>query len=482
MSHSPPRVFTLTDVTRRLREVLDPVSQKRFWVRAEVVKPSEKDGHLYATVVELHDGRKVAEMRITIWKSTLSSIRRRFRDTGIDFALQDGHQALLECQVAFHPVHGLTLNVLDADPSFLLGEMERLKRELIARLISEGLDRVNPQLPVPALPLRIGLITSRDSAACSDVITTLRNAGFGFRVHLADALMQGEHTTDSVLRAMQALERIRPELILLARGGGSRTDLAWLDSEPIARAIAASPLPVWTAIGHDIDHGVPDIVAHSSFKTPTAAAEAIVARFAAAEKHITHATDVLRREWERGHQRHRKVVDDDTVGIRQGTRKLAEQTRSHLVNQAERLQIGIDQRMLKERMLSGQLLTAIRRATEARCTRDRMHAVNSGQRLSDLVRGRHTLTVAALHAQRQRLEREPWRLRFASLRASLEDRERIILAHDPRNALRRGYAIIKKDNTIQTSMTAFHEGDAITIHMHDGMAETTIQRIEGHHE
>ena len=199
----------------------------------------------------------------------------------------------------------------------------------------------------------------------------------------------------------------------------------WRRSKRCSRTLCCSPaagaagriLPGWTpspspapsqrppcrsgrAIGHDPDYGVPDLVAHTHFKTPTAAVEEIVARFVAGEKLVQHANEVLRREWARGFERHRKVVMDDTVGVRQGTRKLMEQTRTRLVAQAEKLQIEMEQRIAAHRTTTETRNQTLHHAVERRTSAAQNSTQYAGRRMRDL--SGHRLTQLH-HQQRDRL-------------------------------------------------------------------------------
>jgi exodeoxyribonuclease VII large subunit len=145
------------------------------------------------------------------------------------------------------------------------------------------------------LPLDIGLVTSDGSAAYHDFVEELRGAGFGFQIHFVDARMQGVETELDVPRALARLARVpEVDVIVLIRGGGSRSDLIWFDKEKVARAVAVCPKPVITGIGHEIDLSVADLVAHTSRKTPTAAAQFLMEKTRALETALSEAARSLR--------------------------------------------------------------------------------------------------------------------------------------------------------------------------------------------
>jgi exodeoxyribonuclease VII large subunit len=135
-------------------------------------------------------------------------------------------------------------------------------------------------LEVPLVPLRIGLVTSRGSAAHADFLGQLRRPGFGFSVRTVHAAMQGESAIGNIVKALERLNLEDLDLIAMVRGGGAKLDLAAFDSEMVGRAVASMQVPVITGIGHETDRTVADEAAAVPLKTPTAAAEWIVARVA----------------------------------------------------------------------------------------------------------------------------------------------------------------------------------------------------------
>src|ERR1017187_1658527 len=187
------RFFPLSSITTRISELLQPAITKRFWVKAEVMSGRERGGAFYCDLIETGaNGKIAAKISCTIWSQELSSIRNLFKSKGMDLILTDGTVVGFQCSLQYSPQYGISLRVIDADPSIAMGEMELKKREIIERLQQEGLFLPNKELFLPLLPQRIGLISSNGSAAYNDFIQTLTTSGFGFKIFLADAMMQGD--------------------------------------------------------------------------------------------------------------------------------------------------------------------------------------------------------------------------------------------------------------------------------------------------
>jgi exodeoxyribonuclease VII large subunit len=166
---------------------------------------------------------------------------------------------------------------------------------------------------------------------------------------LADATVQGLKTKESVINALDVLENLSVDLVIIARGGGSKTDLFYLDNELIARRIAAYKYPVWTGIGHEIDMSILDHVANRYFKTPTAVAEDIVARYVEMKRHLEEGKNMLRATWTYRFDKDRTWLDEAKTGIVQGTRKLLDSTKSYLLGYATSLSSKVQNRLTNEK-------------------------------------------------------------------------------------------------------------------------------------
>ncbi len=267
-------LFTLQS---HVKEAVEGNFTDLIWVKAEIAGIScRQNGHCYMDLSQSRNGQVVAKARATVWAFRWNLIDRQFRSvTGS--ALVAGMEILAAVKVNYHPVYGFSLNVDDIDPEFTLGLGERKRRETIERLAGEGLLDVQKGLRLPALPYSLAVISARGAAGYGDFRHHLldNEYGFAFNVSLFEALMQGNEAPASIVRAFSEIisSRVHYDAILIMRGGGSELDLACFDDYDLAATIARCPLPVITAIGHDKDHHVADMVAYTSVKTPTALAD-----------------------------------------------------------------------------------------------------------------------------------------------------------------------------------------------------------------
>ena len=253
-----------------------------IWVTAEISSVTRNaSGHCYIELVEKSETNDniIARQRATIWASKYVDIHRRFVEVA-QSELKAGISILFCCDVQFHELYGMSLNIIDIDPIFTVGDIQRRKQEIIKRLTEEGLLKLNSLLPLPMAPKNIAVISSNTEAGYGDFVHQLfdNNYGFDYNVTLFRSVMQGDKTEDDLMGALSDIAARADDfdMVVIIRGGGSTTDLQAFDSEKIARQIAHFPLPVIVGIGHLRDNTILDMVAARSVKTPTAAAEFII--------------------------------------------------------------------------------------------------------------------------------------------------------------------------------------------------------------
>lgn len=273
--------LTVSELNNFIRDVLNGGFPQALWICGEVQELRDKK-HLYFTLSEKdpESNAIVAKIGATIWANNRPKIESILKRAENAFVLKDDIEVKLLCKVDFYPPFGqVRLIVESIDPTYTLGRIAQDRQRLIALLKQKGVFEKNKQLQMPRLPMCIGLITSYDSAAYHDFIDELKKSRYAFYVKVVDSLMQGKNTETSVARAIHLLNQNTDiDVIVITRGGGSIAELSCFDSQIIAEAIAASRLPLLSAIGHEINTSVTDLTVHTSVKTPTAAASFLISR------------------------------------------------------------------------------------------------------------------------------------------------------------------------------------------------------------
>ena len=277
---TPQESLTLYDLQRMVRGALESRFSDPIWISAEISELKlNSSGHCYLNLVEkgLGGGTPRAEARAMIWRSAYTSISKTF-EMATGSQLCSGLKVLVRVVVTFHETYGYSLQIIDIDPSYTLGDVERRRRETIDMLISDGVWDMNRELPISRPVLRIAIVSSATAAGYRDFMRELQRSIYRFQTTLFESTMQGDGGEDSVICALEeiAANEEKFDAVAIIRGGGSTSDLALFDSYRIASHVAQFPLPIVTGIGHDKDVSVTDMVAHTHCKTPTAVATLFV--------------------------------------------------------------------------------------------------------------------------------------------------------------------------------------------------------------
>ena len=273
----------LAELLARVKEGVEDAFPGRYWVKAEIGSWSPKaNGHCYLTLTQSDRGKPVADIRAMIWKWNFPQLKAFFEHESGQ-PLQAGITVLVRVQVSFSEMFGMSLFIDDIDPAFTVGEQALAKKKAIEKLTAGGYLEMQQELALPRLPYRLAVITSKTAAGYGDFRRHLleNEAGYAFRLDLYEALMQGEQAPASIIAALAEAQESPCDAILILRGGGSEMDLACFDDYDLAVAIATCAAPVVTAIGHDRDFHIADLVANRSVKTPTALADLFLDAYAA---------------------------------------------------------------------------------------------------------------------------------------------------------------------------------------------------------
>jgi len=277
------RSYTLSELCNEIGEALDNSLAASYWVKAEVNSLSSKNGHLYLELIE----GNAAKMRATCWSGNRELIMAYFEaETGQ--ALQPGMAVLIEAEIQWHAVYGLSLSIIGIDPSYTLGDIARQRQQTIAQLQADGLLDAQQLLPLPTLIRHIAVISSPNAAGYEDFKHQLDASPYAFHTTLFPAIMQGEGAEQSILAALEEITDF--DAVVIIRGGGATSDLRCFDSYTLCAVCAQFDLPIITGIGHTRDVAVLDLVAHEALKTPTAVAEWLIHRM---DNEMARVADLL---------------------------------------------------------------------------------------------------------------------------------------------------------------------------------------------
>jgi len=280
------QVFSLQEVALSIKETLANKFTYSFWIKAELNKLNfyRHSGHCYPELVEKSGGKVIAQMRSNLWRDDYARINQSFLNT-LNEPLKDGIKILFLAKIEFHPEYGLALHILDIDPGFTLGDLEKEKREAIKKLQSEGIYNKNRLLTLPMLPQRIAIISVETSKGYADFMEVLDHAkrswGYAFFQMLFPSLLQGDKAVPSILKQLNRIKKVirHFDAVAIIRGGGGDIGLSCYNNYELAKTIALFPIPVITGIGHATNETVSEMVAFENAITPTRLAEFIIQKF-----------------------------------------------------------------------------------------------------------------------------------------------------------------------------------------------------------
>ena len=274
--------LTLSQLNSLVGKEVKKALPDTYWVLAETsdVRPN-KNGHCYLELLEKNGTSIIAKARGYIWNSTFQLLNPYFEKvTGQAFV--SGIKILVRVSVEFHPLYGYGLNIVDIDPTYTLGDMQQQRKEILAQLEKDGVLNLNKELELALIPQRIAVISSATAAGYEDFINHLSKNKYGFVFYpvLFPAIMQGEQTEKSIIKALDRIYQHQEnfDLVIIIRGGGATSDLASFDSYELASNCAQFPLPIITGIGHERDDTILDFVAFYRAKTPTAVADYLITK------------------------------------------------------------------------------------------------------------------------------------------------------------------------------------------------------------
>ena len=272
--------ISLFELQYSIKNVLSNAFDKSTWIVAEISEINiNRSGHCYLELVESEGNTIKAKARATIWAYTFRMLKPYFESITRQ-TLEVGLTLLINVDVVFHEQYGYSLNVKDIDPTYTLGDQERKRQEIIKQLEDDGVLKMNAELNLPVVIQKIAIISSESAAGYGDFMNQLNSNSYSYKFYckIFNATMQGEKSAQSIIEALDKIFEYEEffDVVVILRGGGSKSDLGCFDNYDLAYMITQFPLPILTGIGHERDETIADIVSNKKLKTPTAVADFLI--------------------------------------------------------------------------------------------------------------------------------------------------------------------------------------------------------------
>ena len=471
----PPGTMTISGLNQAAHRALQERFQEPVWLVGELQDYDKNLQSSYRTfffdLVErpIPGAAEVARVKAVLFEKDRAVMEEVLEKSGL--SLRDGVSVRLLGRVELYPKQGsFQIQVKEIDPTYTAGELELNRERIYQSLMDRGIGGRNQGRRLPLCPLRVGLITSYESDAYNDFVHQLRQSGFGFSVTVRHANVQGANTERSVLKGLKYFRERADQfdVVAIIRGGGSRSDLAYFDTDAIGEAVCLHPVKVICGVGHQRDQCLLDLISHST-KTPTAAAALLV-----------EAVDEYRRE-----------LDGVYHQIARSGAYRLERARERLFRGGMRLERGVNRQLIEARRSQSYLERGLQEAGRQRLGEARRGLDGARRRLGhqaeqQLARKRFRVEriEGALSLRRLLLEMERGRDRLSREEARLErgaiqllDRKRRELAFlaeelnllDPRRVLERGFALIRGPRGAITSVDELAGGEIFEVELADGV-------------
>ncbi len=291
------QIFSLHQVVKSIKKTLEERYAQTYWVKAEMHKLNRyPSGHAFPELVQKEGDKILAQITGTIWKQNLDRINSQFINV-VKEPLKEGTTLLLLVKITFSETFGLSLQILDIDPSFSLGELQRQREETLKRLLKEGLLNLNQNLEFPLLPKRIAIISADSSKGLSDFMQVLEENenGYSFVTHLFSAYLQGDVAVQSIMNALEKIKKVKSyfDVVVIVRGGGAEVGMTCYNHYDLCKAIAEFPLPILTGIGHSTNLNVAEMIAYRNEITPSKLAAFLIQTFREFDHEVKEAQRLI---------------------------------------------------------------------------------------------------------------------------------------------------------------------------------------------
>lgn len=442
------KALSLSQLSSEIKKIINHSFQESIWVKGEISEIHEhRNGNCYLELIEkdLFSDNIITKFRAVIWNTTYKILKPYFEQT-TQSHLKSGINILVLVNVVYSDIYGITLNITDIDPAYTLGDMEMRRVEVIQRLTAEGVFDMNKELKFPLVPQRIAVISSETAAGYEDFCNQLNynEWGFKFSIKLFSAYMQGDMAETSIINAMDQIPLDDFDVLVITRGGGSRSELMCFDSYNLANHVCQFPLPVISAIGHERDISVVDLVANTRVKTPTAAAEFIINRVA--------------QYWEYMQVLYKKVIESAQYKLSLDFQSI-EQFAKSIFNVRNILQLKKQQLTFLTEKIHWSVQNILKKQNQQLVTHNlyfqtlSKNVITKQQKhLDNIVKDLTTYSKTFFKQNNQKI------FHF----------EKIIDAYNPKHVLKKGYSITLKNGKTIKSINNVKDGDKITTVLMDG--------------
>ncbi|MDF3028211.1 MAG: Exonuclease large subunit [Fluviicola sp.] len=461
-----PQHFTLKQVAESIRKTIAERYSRTYWVTAEMHKLNQtRKGHCYPELVQKEDESIVVEMRGTIWKQNFDRIQQKFFEI-VKEPLHDGMELLFHVKITYHPLYNIGLEIIDIDPNYTLGALQRERQETLERLNKEGILNANQNLEMALVPKRLAIISQADSKGYSDFVTLLNGhpKRYHFNTFLFEATLQGDAAITSIQNQLKRIQKVKHhfDAVIIIRGGGGEIGMHCYNNYELAKAIATFPLPVLTGIGHSTNLTVCEMIAFRNGITPSDMAYFLLSIFEELDAPLDEILIRLPKQIQHLFQGNKNRFDQLTRNFQQTVRAVLSDEKQSFIRAVKDFEYEVKHRL----SFSNQTLLEVRNKIRSSSVYflenqkgKQLHLINMMEVHSKSLVNRKS---QGLINQTERLIRiSPVKIREELLK--LDQTEMQLKLVDPLNVLRRGYAIVTNENGVLSAKNLAETGQELKI-------------------
>lgn len=482
-------VLNLGDYLNTVEMVVKETFSHHVWIRAEIRNLSSKNGHYYFELAEKDDkGKIIASCRGNLWKYQADRVLKKFlRFTGMQ--LTRDLTVMLKVTATMHPQYGFALSIIDIDPNYTIGDLARQYTAMLDRLSAEGLTHLNKSKSLPLDLRHIIVISPEKAAGLGDFrVEADRLSEYGVcNFHYYHATFQGNHAPNEIRHAIinsiscfQKSYGYMPDIMVIIRGGGAVGDLAYLNDYELGALIAEQDIPVWIGVGHERDRVILDEVAHTSFDTPSKVIHAIIHHLRKLVENANEYIDILKKTSRQQIQ----DVDMSSQQLINNVYKYGVSCLNKSYKNTEKTIVFIHQKSQEQisraQYKNYQLIQTLK--NNAQHTVDQLkietsYYIDNVNQLTDQNINRVQEQIFLHYNSCQSYAYQ--KLNYA--RKNTNHLREVILLQNPRNVLKKGYAIITNEKSqVLTSIQKVREQGSIQIELQDGKASISISQLLTH--
>ena len=454
------KIFTLLEVSESVQKTISERYKSSFWVKAEMNKLNHysHSGHCYPELIEKKDGKIIAQIRSNLWRDDYININNNFLKT-LKEPLKNGIKILFLARISFDPVYGISLQILDIDPSYTLGDLEKEKQNSIEKLQEEQIFTLNKTRLLPLLPQRIAVISVATSKGYEDFRQVLEHNPWNYKFFhfLFPSILQGDKAVVGIIAQLKQIEKVVEhfDVVAIIRGGGGDVGLSCYNNYDLSKAVALFPIPVITGIGHATNDTVCEMVAYQNAITPTKIAEFLIQKFHNFSVPLQKARDLIIDKSNRLISEEKTKLQSEVKLFRSMTETIL-QKNNNQIDAAMRIVTQQSQFILKENTTEIKLFSDLISKSSFTLLK---------QNSTQLQQLKENLNIQAILKSKQES------LQLANIEKNLQNL-------DPINILKRGFSITRFKGKAVKNISEISEGETIETQVYKGTITSIIKSLK----